>query len=92
MGLFICFDCNEDSKIDDKNEERAKDNNQDIQISIRDLSGTIVSPSVLYNKIFEKNPLDDYKIKHQGEKYIISRNKGLGEQDPEEIYDALLNQ
>jgi hypothetical protein len=38
MGLFICFDCNEDSKIDDKNEERAKDNNQDIQISIRDLS------------------------------------------------------
>ena len=62
MGLFICFDCNEDSKIDDKNEERTKDNNQDIQISIRDLSGTIVSPSVLYNKIFEKNPLDDYKI------------------------------
>ena len=39
----------------------------------------------------DQKALDDYKIKHQGEKYIISRNKGLGEQDPEEIYDALLN-
>ena len=39
----------------------------------------------------DQKALDDYKIKHQGEKYLISRNKGLGEQDPEEIYDALLN-
>ena len=39
----------------------------------------------------DQKALDDYKTKHQGEKYLISRNKGLGEQDPEEIYDALLN-
>ena len=35
--------------------------------------------------------LEKYKVEHKGEKYLISRNKGLGEQDPEEIYDALLN-
>ena len=39
----------------------------------------------------DQKALDEYKAKHQGEKYLISRNKGLGEQDPEEIYDALLN-
>ena len=39
----------------------------------------------------DQKALDEYKTKHQGEKYLISRNKGLGEQDPEEIYDALLN-
>ena len=35
--------------------------------------------------------LDEYKEKHKGEKYLINRNKGLGEQDPEELYEALLN-
>ena len=35
--------------------------------------------------------LDEYKIKHQGEKYLINRNKGLGEQDSDELAEALLN-
>ena len=35
--------------------------------------------------------LDEYKAKHQGEKYIISRNKGLGEQDDTELGPALLD-
>ena len=39
----------------------------------------------------DQTALEKYKIEHQGEKYLISRNKGLGEQDPEEIYEALLN-
>ena len=39
----------------------------------------------------DQSALEKYKVEHQGEKYLISRNKGLGEQDPEEIYEALLN-
>lgn len=39
----------------------------------------------------DQKALDEYKEQHQGEKYLINRNKGLGEQDPEEIYEALLN-
>ena len=39
----------------------------------------------------DQTALEKYKVEHQGEKYLISRNKGLGEQDPEEIYEALLN-
>lgn len=35
--------------------------------------------------------LDEYKFKHQGEKYLINRNKGLGEQDSDELAEALLN-
>jgi len=35
--------------------------------------------------------LDEYKAKHAGEKFAINRNKGLGEQDAEELYEALLN-
>lgn len=35
--------------------------------------------------------LEEYKNKHQGEKYLINRNKGLGEQDSEELAEALLN-
>lgn len=35
--------------------------------------------------------LDEYKLKHQGEKYLINRNKGLGEQDSDELAEALLN-
>lgn len=36
--------------------------------------------------------LEDYKAKHIGEKYQINRNKGLGEQDPDELYEALLDE
>ena len=35
--------------------------------------------------------LEEYKLKHKGEKYQVNRNKGLGEQDPEELAEALLN-
>ena len=35
--------------------------------------------------------LDEYKESHKGEKYLVNRNKGLGEQDAEELYEALLN-
>ena len=35
--------------------------------------------------------LEEYKIKHAGEKFAVNRNKGLGEQDPEELEECLLN-
>ena len=35
--------------------------------------------------------LEEYKAQHQGEKFQINRNKGLGEQDPDELSEALLN-
>ena len=35
--------------------------------------------------------LEEYKQAHIGEKYAINRNKGLGEQDPQELAECLLN-
>ena len=35
--------------------------------------------------------LEEYKIQHQSEKFQINRNKGLGEQDSTELYEALLD-
>ena len=35
--------------------------------------------------------LDEYKEKHMNEKFLINRNKGLGEQDPEELGECLLD-
>lgn len=35
--------------------------------------------------------LEEYKLAHSGEKFQINRNKGLGEQDPEELEECLLN-
>ena len=35
--------------------------------------------------------LEEYKTTHQGEKFQINRNKGLGEQDANELAEALLN-
>lgn len=35
--------------------------------------------------------LEQYKEKHIGEKYAVNRNKGLGEQDAEELEECLLN-
>jgi DNA gyrase subunit B len=35
--------------------------------------------------------LEEYKLAHTGEKFQINRNKGLGEQDPEELEECLLN-
>lgn len=34
--------------------------------------------------------LEEYKAQHNGESYLVSRNKGLGEQDPEELGQCLL--
>lgn len=39
----------------------------------------------------DQNALEQYKLQHQGEKYLVNRNKGLGEQDAEELAEALLN-
>lgn len=44
-----------------------------------------------YIYLRDADALEEYKIKHQGEKYLINRNKGLGEQDPEELEECLLN-
>lgn len=35
--------------------------------------------------------LEEYKTVHAGEKYAINRNKGLGEQDADELEECLLN-
>lgn len=35
--------------------------------------------------------LDEYNKKHRGEKYLINRNKGLGEQDSQELEESILN-
>jgi len=35
--------------------------------------------------------LEEYKKTHIGEKYVVNRNKGLGEQDPQELAECLLN-
>ena len=44
-----------------------------------------------YIYLKDQTALDEYKVKHAGEKFAINRNKGLGEQDAEELYEALLN-
>ena len=35
--------------------------------------------------------LEEYKSQHQGEKFQVNRNKGLGEQDADELSEALLD-
>ena len=44
-----------------------------------------------YIYLKDANALDEYKKSHQGEKYQINRNKGLGEPDSDELSEALLN-
>lgn len=44
-----------------------------------------------YIYLNDEKDLARYKKSHPGEKYIISRNKGLGEQDSEELEISLLN-
>ena len=44
-----------------------------------------------YIYLKDASALEEYKIKHQGEKYLVNRNKGLGEQDSDELAEALLN-
>ena len=44
-----------------------------------------------YIYLKDQAELDEYKKTHVGEKFAVNRNKGLGEQDAEELYEALLN-
>lgn len=44
-----------------------------------------------YIFIKDADELEKYKKLHQGETFLINRNKGLGEQDPDELAEALLN-
>ena len=44
-----------------------------------------------YIYLKDQAALDEYKAKHNGEKFQINRNKGLGEQDADELHEALLN-
>ena len=44
-----------------------------------------------YIYLKDTEALEQYKNKHQGEKFQINRNKGLGEQDAEELSEALLD-
>ena len=44
-----------------------------------------------YIYLKDADALEQYKTQHQGEKFQINRNKGLGEQDAEELSEALLD-
>lgn len=39
----------------------------------------------------DKQALEEYKEQHKGEKFLINRNKGLGEQDASELEECILN-
>ena len=43
-----------------------------------------------YIYLRDNNELEEYKKKHVNEKYLINRNKGLGEQDSHELGECLL--
>ena len=45
-----------------------------------------------YIYLKDENALQEYKMQHQGEKFQINRNKRLGEQDSDELAEALLNE
>lgn len=44
-----------------------------------------------YTYLRDAAALEQYKASHLAEKFQINRNKGLGEQDPEELAECLLN-
>lgn len=44
-----------------------------------------------YIYLKDATELEQYKKEHSGEKYLINRNKGLGEQDAEELGECLLD-
>lgn len=45
-----------------------------------------------YIYLKDQTELEAYKEKHKGEKFLISRNKGLGEQDSSELSVCILNE
>ena len=44
-----------------------------------------------YIYLRDAEALEKYKEEHKGEKYLVNRNKGLGEQDADELEECLLN-
>ena len=44
-----------------------------------------------YIYLKDATELEQYKKEHNGEKYLVNRNKGLGEQDAEELGECLLD-
>ena len=44
-----------------------------------------------YIYLKDATELEQYKKEHSGEKYLVNRNKGLGEQDAEELGECLLD-
>jgi DNA gyrase/topoisomerase IV subunit B len=44
-----------------------------------------------YIYLRDSSALENYKKEHEGEKFSVNRNKGLGEQDAEELEECLLN-
>ena len=44
-----------------------------------------------YIFLTDNTALEKYKQEHLNEKYLINRNKGLGEQDSHELYECLIN-
>lgn len=44
-----------------------------------------------YVYLKDTTALEEYKIQHQNEKFLVNRNKGLGEQSPDELIEALLD-
>ena len=44
-----------------------------------------------YIYLKDDNELEQYKKEHEGEKYLINRNKGLGEQDADELGPCILD-
>ena len=81
MGLFVCFNCgNKDKNNDsDRSEKRYHDINNIIEI--KDMTPTLEISRALYNKIFEKNPFEDYKLKKEISK---SKNQVIRKEDNEE--------
>ena len=45
-----------------------------------------------YIYLKDQTELEAYKEKHKGEKFLINRNKGLGEQDSSELSVCILNE
>lgn len=44
-----------------------------------------------YIYLRDANALEAYKLDHKGEKFAVNRNKGLGEMDPEELGQCILD-